>query len=338
LISPNMEAARGGKDLLRISDLSVEYRTDRFAPPALALDKASLHFPTPGYTLGLVGESGSGKTTLGLSILRLIKPPGRMIDGKVEFQGSNVLEMDSKQLREYRWRNVAMVYQSAMNSLNPVKRVSDPIIEVLKVHSSVSKSEAWAKASSLLSEVGIDPSRAKDYPHEFSGGMRQRVIIALALSLSPKLLIADEPTSALDVVVQKQILALLRREVVQKKLSLLFITHDISILTDVVQNVAVMYAGEVVEVGPLDKVLSEPLHPYTEMLLGSLLTIDSDETSLNVGNGHARRALERAAPDPRRERCKYAGTCKYAFDRCRNERPLLLQIEKGRSVACHKYN
>jgi len=318
---------------LNISNLTVEYRSD--SRSNMALDKTVLEIPESGYTLGLVGESGSGKTTLGLSILRLIESPGRIVSGQIEFQERDVLKMSNNEIREYRWRDVAMVYQSAMNSLNPLSRVVDPITEVLRVHSGISKQEAWSKASSLLSEVGIDPVRARDYPHEFSGGMRQRVVIALALALSPKLLIADEPTSALDVVVQKQILALLRREVSQKKLSLLFITHDISILTDVVEHVAVMYAGEVVEIGPVDEVLFEPLHPYTEMLLGSLLTVDSDEKSLDAARG-LREPVTEIRPD--NNYCKYVGTCKYAFDRCRKERPILLETTGGRKVSCHKYN
>jgi len=323
---------------LKIKDLTVEYQSADSGRTNVALDKTNLELPDPGYTLGLVGESGSGKTTLGLSILRLIEPPGKIVGGEISFEDREVLDMSSKEIREYRWRDVAMVYQSAMNSLNPVSRVIDPITEVLQVHAKASRREAFEKASSLLSEVGIDPSRARDYPHEFSGGMRQRVVIALALALSPKLLIADEPTSALDVVVQKQILALLRREVSQKKLSLIFITHDISLLTDVVEYVAVMYAGEVVETGPVNDLLFEPLHPYTEMLLSSLLTVDSDEASLDWAE-HAKDGLPPNLDlEGRRNFCKYVGTCKYAFERCRIERPLLQESKSGRKVACHKYN
>jgi peptide/nickel transport system ATP-binding protein len=326
-------------DFLKIKDLTVEYQSADSGRTNVALDKTSLELPDPGYTLGLVGESGSGKTTLGLSILRLIEPPGKIVGGEISFEDREVLEMSSREIREYRWRDVAMVYQSAMNSLNPVSRVIDPITEVLQVHAKASRREAFEKASSLLSEVGIDPERARDYPHEFSGGMRQRVVIALALALSPKLLIADEPTSALDVVVQKQILALLRREVSQKKLSLIFITHDISLLTDVVEYVAVMYAGEVVETGPVNDILFEPLHPYTEMLLNSLLTVDSDEASLDRSKDVREELPPNLSLEGRRNYCKYVGICKYAFERCRIERPVLQESKSGRrKVACHKYN
>ncbi|MDG6999690.1 MAG: ABC transporter ATP-binding protein [Nitrososphaerota archaeon] len=325
------------ESFLKISNLSVEYLTSKELPPKLALDKTSLEIPQPGYTIGLVGESGSGKTTLGLSILRLIESPGKIIGGSIEYSGSKVLEMTEKELRNFRWNQVAMIYQSAMNSLNPVKSVIDPITEVLRVHVGASKSKAWEKAVNLLSEVGIDPSRAKDYPHEFSGGMRQRVVVALALALSPKLLIADEPTSALDVVVQRQILSLLKREVMQKKLSLLFITHDISILPDVVENIAVMHAGVVVESGPVSKVLFEPLHPYTQDLLAALLTLDSDEKSLVLEK--PKRKQESQEPVTRTSNyCKYVYYCRYAFDRCKVERPELSEVDKLRLVACHKYH
>ncbi len=221
-----------------------------------------------------------------------------------------------------------------MNSMNPVKRVSDPIIEVLRVHAHLSTAEARDRAVKLLSQVGIRAERAFDYPHELSGGMRQRVIIALAMALSPKLLIADEPTSALDVVVQQQILELLHREVSQRGLSLLFITHEISLLSGLVENVAVMYAGEVVERGDLGGVLYEPLHPYTEMLLDALLTLDSTKEEL-VGFSK-KKSRDTVLPVPV-VACKYSNRCKYVFDRCKIERPELREVQKGRWVACHKY-
>jgi peptide/nickel transport system ATP-binding protein len=320
-------------ELVELSQLSVQYRVAK-KRTVLALDKVSLDIPASGYTMGIVGESGSGKTTLGLSILNLIEPPGKITGGEVLYSGNNVLAFNKKQLRSYRWQDVAMVYQSAMNSMNPVKRVSDPIIEVLRVHAHLSRAEARDRALKLLSQVGIRAERAFDYPHELSGGMRQRVIIALAMALSPRLLIADEPTSALDVVVQQQILELLHREVSQRGLSLLFITHEISILSGLVENVAVMYAGEVVERGDLDSVLLEPLHPYTEMLLDALLTLDSTKEEL-VEYSKAK-SRDTVLPVPEMA-CKYSNRCKYVFDRCRLERPELREVQKGRWVACHKY-
>jgi peptide/nickel transport system ATP-binding protein len=322
--------------LLKVTDLSVEYRIEGRKDPIVALDGVSLDLPETGYTLGIVGESGSGKTTLGMSIMRLIERPGRIAGGRVEYKGADVLRMDNEELRRYRWKEVAMVYQSAMNSLNPVKSVSQPLVEVIQNHSRVPAPEARERALQLLSEVGIRKDRADDYPFEFSGGMRQRVVIALALALSPSLLIADEPTSALDVVVQRQILELLRHEMRSKGLSLIFITHDISILSELVQNVAVMYAGEVVELGPHDKVLFDPLHPYTESLLGSLVSLDSKADIERDDPAPPRRVLTLEGAGE--NYCKYVASCRYAFERCVKERPILREAENGRFVACHKYS
>jgi peptide/nickel transport system ATP-binding protein len=319
--------------LFRVSNLSVQY-TSPGNRHLLALDNVSLEMPINGYTLAVVGESGSGKTTLGMSIMNLIEPPGKIIGGSVEFMDKNVLTMKADDLRKYRWQEVSMVYQSAMNSLNPVKTVADHVAEVITEHKDVSKSEARESGLRLLTSVGIKPDRCNSYPHEFSGGMRQRVVIAMALALSPKLLIADEPTSALDVVVQRQILALLKKEVTENQLSLLFITHEIALLNGLVDQVAVMFAGEIVELGPVTKVLFDPLHPYTQMLLGSILSMDSDPDAVKTALGEGRETSE-AIQDIG---CKYAKRCKYVFDRCRAEKPLLLEVEKGRWVACHKYD
>jgi peptide/nickel transport system ATP-binding protein len=324
------------QNLLNIQQLSVEYNAQGSATSRiLALDQVSMKLPSGGYTLGVVGESGSGKTTLGLSIMNLIEPPGRIGNGRVEFEGVDVLRMEKESLRKYRWEKVAMVYQSAMNSMNPVKSVSHPIAEVLKEHAHYSSKEARDRALGLLSQVGITSDRVDDFPHEFSGGMRQRVVIAQALALSPKLLIADEPTSALDVVVQQEILRLLEREMTQRGLSLIFITHEIALLSDLVDNVAVMYAGEIVESGPIDRVLFEPLHPYTEMLLDSMMTLDAEKKDLA---SYSRSAVKESGHSLPVNACKYSNRCKYAFDRCRVERPILKEEKNGRLVACHKYN
>jgi oligopeptide/dipeptide ABC transporter ATP-binding protein len=316
--------------LVLAEGLSVEYAIG--GSVTRALDQVSIEIGGKGDSIGLVGESGSGKTTLGMSLMNLIEPPGKIVSGRVDFNRRNVLEMNSAALREYRWRQVAMVFQSAMNSLSPVKKASDHIVEVLVEHLRVPKSEAREKALSLLSEVGIESEYADAYPHELSGGMRQRVVIALALALSPRLMIADEPTSALDVVVQKQILSLLQREVAQRDLSLLFVTHDIPILRGLVNRVAVMFAGEVVENGEAGRIFSEPLHPYTEELLGSLVTLDLEDMKM-PDVAAERRSLEHVASVG----CKYRNRCKYAFERCRTERPALRELENGRLVACHKY-
>ena len=315
--------------LLKISDLTVLYQSK--ARSDLALNGASLDIPIGKYTLGVVGESGSGKTTLGLSILNLIEAPGRISRGKVEYLGRNVLEMHPKEIREYRWREISMVFQSAMNSLNPVKRVSSHLEEVLSKHTHNSRSQNREIALRLLEEVGIDPSRADAYPHTFSGGMKQRVVIAMALVLSPKVLIADEPTSALDVVTQQQILGLLKNEVQEKGLSMIFITHEIALLNGIVKNVAVMFAGEIVEIGSVEKILFEPLHPYTQMLIESLLTLDRASSEL-------KRVPE--AADTRllpQQGCKYVNRCIYSFEKCHSVSPELLNVGSERKVRCHKY-
>src|SRR5579875_12496 len=319
------------KNLLEVKDLSVEYRIEKQV--IHALDQASISLPDGG-TLGIVGESGSGKTTLGMGIMKLIEPPGRISGGEVNYDGKNVLKFSDKELRRFRWEQVAMIYQSAMNSLNPVKTITHPIAEVLRVHKHLSKPEAYDQAIKLLQDVGISQDRALSYPHEMSGGMRQRVVIALALALSPRLLIADEPTSALDVVTQKQILSLIRKQVVQNGRSLIFITHEIALLNGLVDEVAVMYASEVVERGKIEDVIFSPLHPYTEMLLSTILTVESPLRALSR---FVSTSKEKTAPKLVNA-CRYASRCKYAFDRCTRERPLLKKAEKGRLVACHKYN
>ena len=227
-----------------------------------------------------------------------------------------------------------MIYQSAMNSLNPVKTITHPIAEVLRYHKRLSKGEAFDQTIKLLQDVGISQDRALSYPHEMSGGMRQRVVIALALALSPRLLIADEPTSALDVVTQKQILTLIRRQNVEHGRSLIFITHEIALLNGLVEEIAIMYAGEIVERGAFEEVLSTPFHPYTEMLLGTILTVESPMRDLS-------RYSSASKEKTRIKGCQCVQVrepVQVCFDRCTKERPLLKRTEKGRLVACHKYN
>lgn len=315
-----------------MSDVTVQYFLSDSNQKAL--DNASLEIPSVGYTLGLVGESGSGKTTLGLTMLNMIEKRGKITQGKIEYQGRNILEMPKEELRAYRGVEVALVYQSAMNSLSPTKTIIGHVEEVIREHVSISKLEALEKSVKLLSEVGIKEDRVSGYPFEYSGGMRQRVVIAMALALSPKMLIADEPTSALDVVVQRQILDLMKREIKQRGLSLVFITHEIPLTRGLVDHIAVMYAGEIAETGSVEKILREPLHPYSEMLIGSLLTLKSSRDALK---GAQKETVESRKP-VYGNACKFSNRCKYAFDRCRTERPLLREVQDGRWVACHKYN
>jgi peptide/nickel transport system ATP-binding protein len=319
--------------LLEVSDLQVSYQFGQ-SGGVLALDNVKMENTSEKYSLGIVGESGSGKSTLGMSIMRAIESPGVIKEGKILYRGKNVLDMTERELRDFRWKEVSMIYQHAMNSLNPVKKIYTPIVEVMSEHKIAKGDQAYEEALRLLGSVGFPLERVDSYPHELSGGMRQRVVIALALALSPKLLIADEPTSALDVVLQRHLLSLLKQEAERRNLSLIFITHEIALLPSIVENVAVMYAGEVVETGPLLSVASKPLHPYTEMLLETLVSMDTNEAILS--SKIAEQSNFRAPPLNLAAACKYANRCKYAFDRCRKEKPELRQIEQGRWAACHK--
>jgi oligopeptide/dipeptide ABC transporter ATP-binding protein len=314
---------------LKVESLALRYETE--GGLVSALNNVSLDIPARGYTLGIVGESGSGKTSLAMTILRMIESPGKITGGKIEYEGKDVLAMTENELRDYRWKEIAMVYQSAMNSLNPVRQITDPIIEVLTTHDGMNKADAYATAIKLLQSVGIKEKFAHFYPFELSGGMKQRVVIALALALSPKILIADEPTSALDVVTQRQILELLLGIIVERKMSLVFITHEIALLNGIVDHVAVMNHGEVVEIGPIAKVLSEPLHPYTQVLVGTLAAMETGSSS-DPFSGRRKTGVV-----PGSQACRYSADCRYAFDKCTREAPILREVQKDRWVSCHKY-
>lgn len=307
--------------LLKISGLVVDYLVSKYeaggslAKSYRAVDNISLEIPSTHYTLGVVGESGSGKTTLGLSMLNVIEVPGKIISGRIEYYGRNILEINEKELRDYRWKEVSMVFQSAMNSLNPVKKISDHVTEVIGSHEKISKKVAKERAVKLLESVGIPGERCEDYAHQFSGGMRQRAVIAMSLALSPKLLIADEPTSALDVVVQKAILKLLKRKVAESGLSLILITHELAILNGLVENIAVMHAGKMVEMGPAIKILQDPIHPYTQMIVSSVLSMKSDPYTL-------------------KERTMLLKEKKSALERILSTPQTIKEVQKGRWVAC----
>jgi peptide/nickel transport system ATP-binding protein len=280
-----------------------------------------------GERVGLVGESGCGKTTTILAMLGLL-PPSATVAGEVLLDGTSVLAADEDETRPHRWTEISMVFQGAMNALNPVKTVESQIVEPMALHGTAFGAEAKAMAGELLELVGIPAAAGARYPHEFSGGMRQRAALAMALACEPKVLLADEPTTALDVMVQAQILELMLRLTRELGLALVLVTHDLPVVAQVCERAAVMYAGEIVEAGRLDDLYHEPKHPYTRMLFAATPDLYGEDEVLSIPG----------AP-PRLDRdligCPFRARCDRAFDRCRLEPPLLVPVGDDRVAACH---
>jgi len=279
---------------------------------------------------GIAGESGCGKTTLMLASLGLLKKPGKVISGRVLVEGLNLLALSNDELKKVRWKKVSLVTQSSMNSLNPVMKVKDQMADVLIRNHGFSKSDAYELVKEKLKLVGITPDRMESYPHQLSGGMRQRVVIAMALLLSPRVIFMDEPTTALDVVVQRSILQQIEELKKKEHFSIVFITHDISLLFELATKIAIMYAGEFVEVGEATLVYSRPLHPYTKGLIEALPSISKDLEKY--------KSIPGRPPDLtlKIEGCPFRERCSFAFERCRVEKPEL-RFVNGRWVACHLY-
>ncbi len=295
-----------------------------------AVDNVSIKIDR-GESLGLAGESGCGKTSLSLSIMRLLPPNGKVLSGEIKFENEDILNMGYKLFKKkIAWKKISLVPQAAMSALNPVMKVGDQIVEAIIFHEDVSKEEALERAKTLFKLVGLDPSRINDYPHEFSGGMRQRVMIAMALACNPKLVIADEPTSALDVIVQAQILSLIKDLQKNLNLSMILVTHDLSILSEICNSIAVMYAGKIVEYGPTLDVYEDPQHPYTKGLLAATPSIKGTRRRLKSIPGTPPDLLN---PPPG---CRFHPRCPYAKDICRKEEPPLVKVGEKRVVACHE--
>lgn len=313
-------------NILEIKDLAIHFYTEDGDVAAVnGIDLALQH----GDTLGLVGETGAGKTTTAKGILRLIpSPPGKIVSGKVLFDGENLLEKTEKEMQKIRGGKISMIFQDPMTALNPVLRVDDQIAEVIRLHSSCSKSEALKGALEMLEKVGIPASRGRDYPHQFSGGMKQRVVIAMALACNPKLLLADEPTTALDVTIQAQVLDMMKTLKDEFGTSMILITHDLGVVAETCDKVAVMYAGEIVEYGSLEHIFDETAHPYTKGLFHSLPSLDRKERRLKPIAG--------LMPDPARlpEGCKFHPRCPFAEERCRTVNPKAAEISPGHFVKC----
>jgi peptide/nickel transport system ATP-binding protein len=313
--------------LLSIRELEVTYSTE--AGPVPAVRGVDLDVGA-GETVGLAGESGCGKSTIAHAILRLL-PEGTRVSGEVLVDGEDVLAMSFGRLRAVRWGEAAIVFQGAMHSLNPVRRVGEQIAEAVRIHDPErTDGEALRQATDLLARVGLPVRRARDYPHELSGGQRQRVMIAMALACSPRLLIADEPTTALDVMVQAQVLTLLTTLQAEMALGLLFITHDLSVLRELCDRIAVMYAGRVVEVGPAASVLGSAAHPYTQALAGAFPSI-GDPADRRAPGG-----LAGDPPDPQRipSGCSFHPRCPARFEPCDRVDPSLYAVDQGRRAAC----
>jgi oligopeptide transport system ATP-binding protein len=317
-------------------------------PPLLEVDDLHMHFFTrdgvvkavdgvsftleTSKTLGVVGESGSGKSVTALSIMRLIpEPPGKVVSGDIRFKGESILTMSDKDQRRLRGDRIAMIFQDPMTSLNPVYRIGKQIGEPLRVHKGFSRKQAWDTAAELLTRVGLPQARdrARDYPHEFSGGMRQRAMIAMALACGPDVLIADEPTTALDVTIQAQILELMQEIQVRTESAIIMITHDLGVVADMADHVLVMYAGKAVEYGTADEVFYQPLHPYTWGLLDSLPRHDVDEKGkLCPIKGQPPSLINLPTG------CAFSPRCAYAKEICRSEAPALVEIERGHLSRC----
>ncbi len=318
-------------NILQIENLSTHFETARGT--VKAVDGVDLRL-NEGDTLGIAGESGCGKTVLALSVMRLIpRPPGRIISGHIRFEGQDLLALSEEEMRRVRGKRISMIFQEPMTSLNPVFRIGNQIAETLRLHEGLSASEAHNRSVEMLRLVGIPApeTRARDYPHQMSGGMRQRVMIAMALSCRPRLMLADEPTTALDVTIQAQILDLiqgLKREV---GTSVILITHDLGVIAEAAQAAAVMYAGWVVEQGPVDKIFASPLHPYTVGLMNSIPRIGKGHAGsgyLNVIPGTIPDLLELPSG------CKFRDRCAHAMPVCAEKKPELLEKTPGHQVRC----
>jgi peptide/nickel transport system ATP-binding protein len=318
------------KPLLEIESLHTYYRILRGL--VKAVDGVDFKVEK-GKAMGLAGESGCGKTTVALSILKILPPGGQIVKGKIMFDGLDIAKMEETEVRErIRWKGISIVFQGAMNALNPVYKIGDQIAEAIVTHEpDISKTEAIERAKKLFELVGIEPSRVDNFPHEFSGGMKQRAMIAMALACNPKLLIADEPGTALDVIVQAQVLKLMKELKERLDLSMIMISHDLSIISEVCDDIAIMYGGKIVECGDICSVYKEPMHPYAKGLLGSFPSINGPRTRMISIPGSPPDLLNPPSG------CRFHPRCTYAMSICKKTEPQFLSVETGHFVACHLY-
>ena len=316
--------------LLEVKNLRVQFDTSDGTVKALNGIDISLD---EGMTLGLVGETGAGKTTLAKSIMRIVsQPPGKIVSGEILYDGKDILKMDKNEIRKIRGEHISMIFQDPMTSLNPVMTVGEQIAETIKTHEKISSVEATKKACEMLELVGIKADRAGDYPHQFSGGMKQRVVIAIALACNPRILIADEPTTALDVTIQAQVLEMMQKLKQKFNTATILITHDLGVVAQTCEKAAVIYAGEIVEYGTVHEVFKNMKHPYTIGLMNSIPKIHVDERRLHP--------IEGLMPDPVSlpDGCKFCDRCRFALDKCKKENPEMVKLDGEHLVKCFRAN
>lgn len=316
--------------LLEVKNLRVEFPTRRGT--LLAINDVSMHIDE-GEVLGVVGESGAGKSLTGASIIGLLEPPGRVAAGQIYLEGQRIDNLPYEEMRQIRGRKIGAIFQDPLTSLNPLYTVGRQLVETIRVHTDLSEAQALDRAVQLLQEVGIPAARRRidSYPHEFSGGMRQRVVIALALCANPRLIIADEPTTALDVSIQAQIIALLKKLCREHKTAVMLITHDMGVIAETADRVAVMYAGRVAEVGPVKQVVKNPKHPYTIGLMGAIPMVGHDVNRLTQIDGSMPRLTEIPVG------CSFNPRCPKVFERCTVEQPELIPAGRTNLAACWHY-
>ena len=313
--------------LLEVENLSIGYRTRKGYLQAVEGISFSLE---EGKSLGFVGESGCGKTTIGMALMGLLPPNGSVTQGQILFEGDDLLKLSDAEMRRIRWRKIAMIFQAAMNALNPVHRVDDQVSEAILAHNpDLGKTNAMKEVEGLFQLVGIPGNRMRDYPHQYSGGMKQRAIIAMALACRPKLIIADEPTTALDVIVQDQILEETRKLQREFNISMVFISHDISIIADVCHDIGIMYAGQLVEYGPKEEVFRSPCHPYTRALISSYPTLTGKKSRLTPIPGETPNLINPPAG------CRFCDRCPGAKTSCKTEPPEWKEVGPCHSALCH---
>lgn len=316
------------KNLLEIENLKVYY----YAREGIVKAVDNVDFSiNKGQTIGMVGESGSGKSTLGLSILKLVPPPGRIVNGKIFFDGKELIGLTEEEMRRIRGNRISMVFQDPTTSLNPLMKIGDHLTETIQAHEEITPEKARERAVSLLKDVGIFPERFNNYPHQFSGGMRQRVGIALALALNPDLIIADEPTSSVDVIVQFQILNLIRKLRELYDMGVIWITHDISIVSEIADKIMLVYAGKIVEFAEVTDFFQEPLHPYGRALLRSVPNIQVLDQKLEYIPGMPPDLVNPPTG------CRFHPRCTNAKNICKEKEPSLIQVSPGHMVKCFKH-